>query len=335
MSTKQSSTKSELATHYAISKLMNSLKELSKIEYSHENYGECVKRSIQWLKLYTVMLPKYSEFISEKEMIHANIEQYKSVLKSKGNRDYDRFEFILDVLSTDNYDFVLQKYMDCNKFLVGPIVYQLVQKVNSYLETTQQWDVFMTFNDMVELDNGHHQSEIRDFKLRKCLKSLNSVKKCNMEELTSFQNIISKIHFRVNHVEKSSEKVVDIEQKQEAEKCVDYDVVNCSNLDDYKDWTDITTPSWAYITPKDWDIKCRPVNKSGMRLTLENAEIGQTISYQTKKSVEYGKITSIKPTYVEITRLAKKADGSFVLHEKPVCKASGNKPAFTRVITIV
>jgi hypothetical protein len=71
------------------------------------------------------------------------------------------------------------------------------------------------------------------------------------------------------------------------------------------------------------------------RLSIENAKLGMVISYATKKSVEYGKITAIKPTYVEIMRLQQQNDGSFVPHKVAMCKASKNKPAFQRMISIV
>jgi hypothetical protein len=71
------------------------------------------------------------------------------------------------------------------------------------------------------------------------------------------------------------------------------------------------------------------------RLSFENAKLGMVISYATKKSVEYGKITAIKPTYVEIMRLQQQDNGSFVPHKVAMCKASKNKPAFQRLISIV
>jgi len=150
-------------------------------------------------------------------------------------------------------------------------------------------------------------------------------------------SFVNKIHFRVNHLEKEQKPIVlTVAEKQETEKFEDYDIVNTSNLHEENDWTDVTPPTWAHEIPKEWNDKCfQASNNLTVRLTPENAQIGQTISYQTKKSIEYGKIFNIKPTYVEIRRLAKQSDGSFVLHPKPMCKASGNKPAFSRVITII
>ena len=62
----------------------------------------------------------------------------------------------------DNYDKVIKKYMDCRKFLVGPIVYQLVQKINQSLPVHEQWDSFMTYEDIVAADNGLNSSSTRE-----------------------------------------------------------------------------------------------------------------------------------------------------------------------------
>ena len=320
MSSNLSSTKLQLKTHYAVSKFMTSIRELAKLEYSHDNYGECVKRSIQWLKFYVAMLPSYSDKFGVKSIVEPG-------LSDKYTKQYYD---ILHELSSENFDNVLNKYMDCNKFLVGPKVYQLVQKANLYLKNSNQWEVFMTFHDMVEYDKGYNGSDARDNKLLECFTLLTKVKKCSKETLEPFEFFLNKIHFRVTCLEKEQTPIVT------AEKFEDYDIVNTSNLHEENDWTDVTTPEWAHEIPKEWNDKCfQASNNLTIRLTPENAQIGQTISYKTKKSIEYGKITCIKPTYVEIRRLAKQGDGSFVLHQKPICKASGNKPAFSRVITIV
>lgn len=324
MAVQLSLTNMKLKTHYAISKLMNSLRELLKLEYSLENYGECVKRSIQWIKLYVAMLPEYA---NEFNGIHG-------VSQNENDKYIKQYFYTLNALSIENYDYILQKYMDCNKFLVGPTVYQLVQKVNSFMSKSNQWDVFMTFNDMVELDNGPANSSERGDKLAECSKNLTKVKSFSIDELMPFQPILNKIHFRVKRVEK--EAAIEPKPEQETEKYYEYDIVNTSNLYEDNEWTNITMHSMDNVIPKETNFKCKnAVENSGMRLTPNNAKIGQIISYKTKKCIEYGEITKIYPTYVDIVRLIKNKDGSFTLHSKPMCKASGNKPAFTRVITLV
>ena len=324
MSCKSSSNNMLIKIHYDISKLMNSVRELAKLEYSNENYGECAKRSIQWLRFYVALLPYYSEKSTE-----------KSVQEPIENDKYcKRYFYILNAMSTENYDNVLCKYMDCNKFLVGPTVYQLVQKANSYLCHSNQWEVFMTFNEMVELDKGLYQSVDRDDKLFECLQHLNKVKKYTKAQLKSYETFLNKIHFHVKPIDKKQKNVY--EQKNEIDKHEEYDIVNSSYTNDYYDWTDIGTQTWSQVLPKEWEQKSeKPTVRANDRLTVENAKIGQIISYQTKKSVEYGRIIQIKPNFVEIERLAKQSDGSYSAHPKAVCKASNNKPAFSRVITII
>lgn len=327
-----------LKTHYAVSKLMNSTRELAILEYKLENYGECAKRSIQWLRFYVAMLPLYPSY-SDKEL-QTYFNNYDNTKNNK------RYRMILDAVSIKHYDTILNKYMDCNKFLVGPTVYQLVQRANKFLPNSNQWEVFMTFNSIVELDKGYNESDSRTMKLNECNYNLNKVKKCSTKELEQFQSFIHKVHFRITSVKKDNTDMVkkfnDVIEQKETPQYHDYDIVNSSNVNDFsaadywenadcdccklcdyeKDWTDVTPPSMVETF---WPI----------RLSYDNAEIGQTIMYNTKKGVEYGKITQIYPTYVDIIRLMKNKDGSFAPHSKPICKASGNKPAFTRVITIV
>ena len=126
----------------------------------------------------------------------------------------------------------------------------------------------------------------------------------------------------------------------ETDKSNEYDVVNTSQIYEFPESTEVNTPEWAKIPPKEWN--CIPTKSynyisdfSNKRLTCENARLGQIVYYETKKNREYGKIVDIKPKYVEVERLMKQSDGAFVKHSKPVCKASGNKPAFTRIITIL
>jgi len=325
-------------TDYLMAKLMNSLRELSKIEYSHENYGECVKRSIQWLRVYVVMLPKYKEFISDNYKYNQFIPKMQDELEKCYDKEATHFMTIIDALSIDNYDAVINKYMDCSKFLVGPTVYQLVQKVNSYLANAQQWEVFMTYNEMVEADNGLHLSDTRNKKLFECIRRIHNIRNCPKEQLTTYQSVIDKLRFRVKVDECDNVLVTDgfeHMQNPETDKSNEYDIVNTANIYEVPEWTEITTPQWANVLPKEWDATDLSGEISGKRLTPQNAKVGQYVSYQTKKGTEYGKILDIQPNYVEVERLMKKSDGSFTTHTKPMCKVSGNKPAFTRVITIL
>jgi len=325
-----STTKSDLKTHYAVSKLMNSIKELVILEYKLENYGECAKRSIQWLRFYVAMLSLYPSYSDEE--LDTCLNNYVNT---------KRYRKILGSISIKHYDTVLNKYMDCNKFLVGPTVYQLVQKANKFLPHSNQWEVFMTFSSIVELDKGYNESHSRTSKLNECNTNLNKVKKRSTKELEIFQSFIHKVHFRVTTVKKDNidivQKTNDVIQQKETLQYDDYDIVNSANVHEFGPYDYWETADYCNFCEyeKDWtDVtpQCKSETFEPKRLTYDNAEIGQTIMYNTKKGIEYGKITNINPKYVNIERLIKNTDGSFAPHPKPICKTTQNKPAFTRLI---
>jgi len=296
---------------YYVSKLMRRLIELSSKEYSLENYGECNKRCIQWLRLYSVMLPKYKDYVG--------ILEGEEVVK-KGTDSF-RWNYMMKSLHTDNYDKVIKKYMDCRKFLVGPIVYQLVQKINKSLPVHEQWDSFMTYEDIVAADNGLNSSSTRESLLAHCKATYKQT-----------YLLLSKV---------DNQSVLDILNKINFKYTIDTN-------DQIKDATEIQShklpkletdqlEEWAYILPDEFKEKIDKYETEvrGKRLTFKNARVDMIISYSTKKGIEFGRISKISETGVEISRIKKDKDGKFVPHHVAVCKSSGNKPMFTRVITIV
>lgn len=294
---------------YYVSKLMKKIIELASKEYSLENYGECNKRCIQWLRLYSVMLPKYKDYIGILEG-----EQ----VEKKGTDSF-RWSFMMKSLDTDNYDKVLKKYMDCRKFLVGPVTYQLVQKINQSLPIHEQWDAFMTYEDIVAADNGLNSSSTRESLLAHCKTTLKQayilISKVDNQ---SVLEILNKIHFKWDidtNAQINTTPVKNLVPKLETNQLEE----------------------WAYILPEEFKEKIdkQETELKGMRLTSKNAKVDMIISYSTKKGIEYGRITKITDTFVEISRLKKDKDGYFVPHHIAICKSSGNKPMFTRVITIV
>jgi hypothetical protein len=293
---------------YYTSKLMKRLIELSCKEYSLENYGECNKRCIQWLRLYSIMLPKYKDYVGI--LNGENVEK-------RGSDSY-RWNFMINALHTSNYDRVIRKHMDCHKFLVGPTVYQLVQKINQSLPIHEQWDAFMTYQDIVDADNGLNSSSTRESLLSHCKTTLKQTHILNQKvDNTAILDILDKIHFKWT----------------------------IDTNDQIKENTEIQMPElitdqleeWAYILPEEFKEKIDKVETElkGHRLTNKNAKIDMIISYSTKKGIEYGRISKITETSVETDRLKKDKDGKFVPHHVGICKSSGNKPMFTRVITIV
>ena len=296
-----------IRSDYYITKVMRRLVELSSKEYSLENYGECNKRCIQWMRLYSVMLPKYKDYVGI----------IKGEKVDKKGTDSFRWNFMIESLNTNYYDKVIKKYMDCRKFLVGPVVYQLVQKINKSLPIHEQWDAFMTYEDIVAVDNGISSSSTRESLLAHCKTTFRqayilATKVDNQPIL----EIMNKIHFKWNiDTNDQIEKINDVQPKVESKQLED----------------------WAYILPEEFKEKSDKIEKSlkGERLTYSNAKLDMIISYSTKKGTEFGRVIKISETGVEISRLKKDKDGNFVPHHIAVCKSSGNKPMFTRVITIL
>jgi hypothetical protein len=295
---------------YYVSKLMKRLIELISKEYSLENYGECNKRCIQWLRLYTVMIPKYKEYIG--------ILDGEEV--GKTGTDSFRWNFMMKALHTENYDKVIKKYMDCRKFLVGPVAYQLIQKINQSLPVHDQWDAFMTYEDIVAADKGIAKSSSRESLLSHCKTTFKQTYLLNKKvDNQPILEILEKIHFKWDI--DTNDQLKDTCQKK-----VEVVIHPTDQLEE-----------WAYILPEEFKEKIEKYEKEviGHRLTSDNAKVDMIISYVTKKGVEFGQISKITNSGVEITRLKKDKDGTFVPHHVAVCKSSGNKPMFTRVITII
>lgn len=282
---------------YYITKLMTKLAELVTMEYSNENYGEASKRCVQWLKLYRVMVHKYKDYIHDSTE-HINRDKYYV----EESHESKRWDAMMSALRTKMYDRILIKYMDCHKFLVGPKVFDLVQQINTALPNEDNWTVFTSFRDMVVEDGGVNQSDERTMLLSMCSNVLSHTLRINRTiENFPILEILEKMRFK-------TKIPTTIQLTTEAETEYVY-VSSPSNAP-----TKATVPE---------------------RLSFENAKLGMVISYATKKSVEYGKITAIKPTYVEIMRLQQQNNGSFVPHKVAMCKASKNKPAFQRMISII
>jgi hypothetical protein len=286
---------------YYITKLMTKLAELVTVEYSNENYGETSKRCVQWLKLYRIMVHKYKGYIRDGTE-HINRDKYYV----EESHESKRWDAMMSALRTKMYDRILIKYMDCHKFLVGPKVFDLVQQINTALPNEDNWTVFTSFRDIVIEDGGVNQSDERTMLLSMCNNVLTHTLRINRTiENFPIVGILEKMRFK-------TKIPITIQREPEAEY-----VYVSSPLS-----SPLSSPVPTKATVQE-------------RLSFENAKLGMVISYATKKSVEYGKITAIKPTYVEIMRLQQQDNGSFVPHKVAMCKASKNKPAFQRLISIV
>ena len=107
---------------YETAKLMQRLRKLAKREYKLQNYGECSRRCIQWMKLYVVMLPSYVKYADIFTTVKLNT-------KPLNNPEY-RFNYIVNQLRDSKYKDALYWYTECPKYLVGPNAYCLMEKIN-------------------------------------------------------------------------------------------------------------------------------------------------------------------------------------------------------------
>ena len=334
---------------YYIAKLMHKLSELVVLEYVVENPGESSRRCIQWLKLYAFMVKKYKDYIYEK----ADDVSCHCLSPSEVNKDYDfcgdelpeiyleessQWSFMLSMLQPKMYDRILKRYMDCHKFLVGPKAFGLVASINQSLLHKDNWAVFMSFHDMVRADGGLNQSAERTYLLSECQTVLENTMQINCEiENLPIVAILEKIRFGKKKVKvqvpDSSENVVEtiygLNQSAECKPVLENTMQINGEIEKVrfgKKKVQVPDSSENIV-----ETVCGPLS----RLTATNAKLGMIITYSTKRVVEYGKITAIKPAHVEITRLQKQSDGSFLQHKVAICKASQNKPTFQRLISII
>jgi hypothetical protein len=290
---------------YSIARLMHKLRRLAIREYNLNNYGECSKRCINWFKLYSIMLPSYIQYDDIFTTKALNTE-------SLNNPDY-RFNFIINQLRDSKYKEALYWYTDCRKFLVGPKAYCLIEKINTILPKHERYEAFMTFSDIVVADKGlhntyaHYQYMSETQSILKKAKKYNSMISCkdSLDVLNSI-SINPRVVAKPNTPKKNTQN-------------------DCENITVNNTHQTHVLPFSNVVTQKS-DV---------IRLTYDNAKVGMIISYVTKKGKEYAKITKVCKEYPETLRLKKDKSGNYIPHNVCMCKASKNKPEYTRVISII
>ena len=280
---------------YETAKFMQRLRKLAKREYKLENYGECSRRCIQWMKLYAVMLPSYVKYADIFTTVTLNT-------KPLNNPDY-RFNYIINQLRDSKFKNALYWYTECPKYLVGANVYCLIEKINGILPKHERYEAFLTYSDIVEADGGLHNNEEHYLFMCETREILNKAKKLNEQiSLNRVCEVLKNIKINPRYVKNS--------------------ITNIKQLENIQSNTCIEDNS-------------KKQNLIGMRLTKDNAQEGMIITYSTKKGKEWAKITKVCDDYVETIRLKNDKNGDFISHNVPICKISQNKPAYTRIITIV
>jgi hypothetical protein len=302
---------------YSVARLMHKLRRLALREYKLGNYGESSKRCISWFKLYSVILPTYIQY--------PDIFTTNEIIVSGERTDY-RFNFTINQLRTSKYDDTLYWYTECRKYLVGPNAYCLIEKINKILPDHEKYEAFMTYSDIVVSDGGLNNTHARYVYMCDTLSILKEAKKfnrmiCSDKVLPILNSIIIKPVEVIKKQQVEVEKT-DAVEKNKQEKWIK--VYPC-DIEDTPKPTQTMQPS----------PKVTMAEKISERLTYDNAHVGMIITYSTKKGIEYAKITKVCKEFVETNRLKKDSDGKYIEHKVPMCKVSQNKPAYTRVITIL
>ena len=294
---------------YLLARFMHKLRRLAIREYRLNNYGECSRRCISWFKLYSVILPSYVKYADIFTTDALNIE-------SENNPDF-RFNFIVNQLRDSKYKEALYWYTECRKYLVGPIAYCLIEKINKILPQNERYEAFMTYSEIVVADKGLHNSAAHYEYMQETLQILNKVKK--YYKLIGADKIISVL----NSISIKPREFLKLSFQETPKKD---DTMKISNAP-------VNNINQLHTIPLD-DSENKKVDTQN-RLTYENAKVGMIISYATKKGTEYAKITKVCKDYVETHRLTRNLVGGFSPHKVAVCKVSQNKPAYTRVIKIL
>ena len=290
---------------YSVARLMHKLRRLAIREFKLNNHGECSKRCISWFKLYSVILPSYIQYDDIFTTKALNTE-------SLNNPDF-RFNFIINQLRDSIYKEALYWYSDCRKFLVGPTAYCLIEKINTILPKHERYEAFMTFSDIVVADKGLHNTYAHYQYMTETLAVLNQAKKYNsMISCDDMVNVLKSISIKPRVVAKPVSALTDIQN-------------NCVNIT-------VNNTDQTHIIPM---VNNENLKSDVIRLTYDNAKVGMIISYVTKKGREYAKITNVCKEYPETLRLKKDKSGNFTPHNVSMCKASKNKPEYTRLITIL
>ena len=290
---------------YCVARFMHKLRRLAIREYRLNNYGECSKRCISWFKLYSVMLPSYIKYDDIFTSRNLNIS-------SLNNPDF-RFNFIINQLRDSKYKEALYWYTECRKYLVGPVAYCLIQKINTIFPIHERYDAFMTYSDIVVADKGLHDTYSHYQYMQETLTVLKKATKYNrLLDAKDMLSVLNSISIKPRVVAKP-----EIIKKNKQNDCLKMPVNNTNQ---------------THVIPMK-NIACHQLDVS--RLTYDNATVGMVISYATKKGTEYGKITKVCKDYVETLRLKKDASDNYTEHKVKVCKVSQNKPVYTRVISIL
>jgi hypothetical protein len=128
-------------------KLLKNLKKLVEEEYVLQNYELSNKYAIQYLKLYKRLA---KEFVGSTYLD----THVKDDTQAHGMSE-------TKYLSPKYLDRVISTYMECRKFLVGPLAHKLITDINTVLPSHEQWETFTDYRQIFETDGKYANSDHR------------------------------------------------------------------------------------------------------------------------------------------------------------------------------
>ena len=135
-------------------KVLKNLGKLVQEEYRLQNYELANHHAIAYLKVYKRIVREYKG--------SAYLDTSKTIKKTD---EYKMKE--VKYLSPKYLDRVLHTYMNCRKFLVGNLVFNIVQDINESLPEHEQWEVFTSYDQIYEADGEYGNSNYRQQLLRR------------------------------------------------------------------------------------------------------------------------------------------------------------------------
>jgi hypothetical protein len=125
-------------------KVLKNLEKLVEEEYVLQNYELSNKYALQYLKMYKRLA---KEFVGS------------TYLDTRVNDDKQAHGMSeTKYLSPKYLDRVVSTYMECRKFLVGPLAHKLITDINTVLPGHEQWKTFTDYIQMVEYDGKYADS---------------------------------------------------------------------------------------------------------------------------------------------------------------------------------
>lgn len=128
-------------------KILKNLGKLMNEEFRLGNYKLSNDYCIMYLKLYKRVV---SDYKGSREL------NSSTSVKEDGNNMKE-----VKYLSPKYLDRVINTYTDCRKFLVGKLVYNLVEDINRSLPRKEQWEVFTSYSHIYETDGKYGDSNYR------------------------------------------------------------------------------------------------------------------------------------------------------------------------------